>query len=210
MALISVVIVANDLSHREALKNNINKVPHTFKVLDVVDLEKAAEKAAGLQPEVILCAIKDQEMPVSLLINIKKMCPQTALVVATERNDEDIIVDALKAGADACVVTMAPGYLNRVLELVCRGGVMVFPRMLKKNIQEILYMKNYVSPKFFADLTNRESEILDLLVKDKFSNKDIAERLFIAESTVKSHIRSIFRKTNIKSRVDLNNHTNQL
>lgn len=207
MALISVVIVANNLSHREALKNNINKVPHTFKVLDAVDLEKVTEKVAGLQPEVILCAVKDREIPVSLLINIKKTCPQTALVVATERNDEDIIIDALKAGADACVVAMAPGYLNRILELVCRGGVVVFPRMLKRNIQEILYMKNHVEPKFFSELTSREKEIFDLLIKDKFSNKEVAKRLFITESTVKAHIRNIFRKTGIKSRVDL---TNQL
>lgn len=200
MSVISIVITSNSLPHREALKSIINKVQGVFKVQDTVDLEQIKETAMYFQPEVILCVVIDEEIPVSLLNGIKNTCPQTALVLMTEQESPETVINAFKNGVDACVGFMTtPGYLVRILELVCRAGVMIFPRMIKPKFQNMINFSEQLAPQLQEKMTDREKEVFKLLLK-KNSNKEIAARLFISESTVKTHVRNILQKIGVKSR----------
>ncbi len=202
MATINVVIVSDSSGHREALKNILGKASGVFKVLDISGLEEIAERATDLQPEAIVFAPREKKVPFSLLNNIKITCPQTVLILVAGEDDEKVFLDAVRAGVDACVGTMVPGYLARILELVCRGGVVVFPRSIKTHMQKIVTVSEKILPGSTGKFTSREREIYELLAK-KFSNKEIAERLFISESTVKTHIRNILRKIGAKNRAVL-------
>lgn len=203
MAVISVVIISDTLNQREALTNIINKAQGTFTVLGSVDLEQAKSTTLLFQPDVILCAIKKMEIPVSLIKEIKTVCPQTALVLVTEQESPELVIESLTVGADACVGLTSPGYLMRILELVCRGGIMVFPRSTKSQMLKMLNKSEKIESNLLEGMTDREKEIFHMLVA-KQTNKEIARVLFISESTVKSHVRSILQKIGVKNRIELN------
>jgi DNA-binding NarL/FixJ family response regulator len=207
MSVISVVITSDSLAHREALSSILNRAQGVFTVLDAVELEQVKERAMQFQPEVILCAVKDEEISSSFVNDIKTVCPQTALVMVTEHETLEVVINAFKTGADACVGLTSPGYLMRILELVCRSGIMVFPRAIKSHILKMVTVSERLSPKMLEEMTAREKEIFNLLIA-KNSNKEIARCLFISESTVKSHVRSILQKVGVKNRIDLNDSLN--
>ncbi|MDD4588482.1 MAG: response regulator transcription factor [Heliobacteriaceae bacterium] len=202
MAVISVALVSDNAGCMEALKNILGKVPNIYKVVDTVNLDKALDRVLTCQPELVLFAVKNGKIPVSLLIDIKECCPQSVLVLVTKRNEPDIVADAFRIGADACVQA-TPGFLTRILELVCRGGIVVYPRVLKDLVQPVASPGEQIgSESLPEDITKRESEVYHLLLK-RYSNKEIAGKLYISESTVKSHVRSILRKMGAKSRKGL-------
>ena len=207
MSVISVVITSDSLAHREALSSILNRAQGVFTVLDAVELEQAKERAMRFQPEVILWAIKDAEISTSFISDIKTVCPQTALVMVTDHETPEVVINAFKTGADACVGLTSPGYLMRILELVCRSGIMVFPRSFKSQMLKMVTVSERLSPKILEEMTSREKEIFNLLIA-KNSNKEIARCLFISESTVKSHVRSILQKIGVKNRIDLNDSLN--
>lgn len=202
MSVISVVIVSDTLTQREALTNIINHAHGIFTVLESVDLEQAKFTAMRFHPEVILCALKNTEIPVILIKEIKTVCPQTALVLVTEHESPDLVINSLTVGADACVEMTSPGYLMRILELVCRGGIMVFPKSVKSQMLKMVNMSERLSPSLVEEMTDREKEIFTLLIA-KQTNKEISRELFISESTVKSHVRSVLQKLGVKNRIEL-------
>lgn len=203
MSVISVVITSDNLAHREALSSILNRAQGVFSVLDAVELELVKERAMRFQPEVILCAVNDEEISTSFIKDIKNVCPQTALVMVTEHETLEVVINAFKTGADACVGLTSPGYLMRILELVCRSGIMVFPRSIKNQMLKMVTVSEQLAPKVLEEMTAREKEIFNLLLA-KNSNKEIARCLFISESTVKTHVRSILQKFGVKNRIDLN------
>ena len=202
MSIISVVIVADTITQREALTNIISKAHSIFAVLASVDLEKAKSTAMLYHPEVILCALKNTEIPVSLIKEIKTVCPQTSLVLVTEHETPELVINSLTVGADACVDMTSPGYLMRILELVCRGGIIVFPKSIKSQILKMVNMSERLYPNLVEEMTDREKEIFTRLIT-KQTNKEISRELFISESTVKSHVRSILQKVGVKNRIAL-------
>jgi len=202
MSIISVVIVSDTMTQREALANIIKKAQGIFIVLESVDLEQAKSTVMRFQPEVILCALKNMEIPVSLISEIKTVCPQSALVLVTEHESPELVMNSFTLGVDACVGMTSPGYLMRILELVCRGGIMVFPKSIKAQMLRMVNMSDRLAPNMIEEMTDREKEIFNLLIA-KQSNKEIAKGLFICESTVKSHVRSILQKIGVKNRIEL-------
>jgi two-component system nitrate/nitrite response regulator NarL len=202
MSVISVVIMSDTLSQREALTNIINNARGIFTVLKCVDLEQAKSTVIRFQPEVILCALKNMEIPVSLIKEIKIVCPQTALVLMTEQESPELVITSLTVGVDACVGLTSPGYLMRILELVCRGGIMVFPRSVKSQMAKMANMSKRLAPNMLEEMTDREKEIFNLLIARQ-TNKEIASGLYISESTVKSHVRNILQKIGVKNRIEL-------
>ncbi|MDF9409002.1 response regulator transcription factor [Pelotomaculum isophthalicicum JI] len=202
MAVISVVI-ASDTGHQgEAIKKIIDKAPDVFKVLDVILFEKILEVVGDYQPEIIVCTLREWEENIDVLSEIKNVCPQTLVVMITEKEDPEVVLHALKAGVDSCLGSITPGYILRSLEMICRSGIMIFPRMLKPRIQRIADLSEYASKRIPEELTGREREIYSLLLK-RYSNKEISQQLFISESTVKVHVRNILQKIGTKSRVSL-------
>jgi len=202
LAVINVVIASDTSTQGEAIKKMIDKAPGVFKVLDVVPFEKTLEIVGDYQPDIIVCAVREWEESIDVLSEIKSICPQTLVVMVTAREDPEIVLHALKAGVDSCLGSMTPGYMLSSLEMICRSSIMIFPRMIKPRIQRIIDLSGRVSKGIPEELTGREKEIYSLLLK-RCSNKEISQKLFISESTVKVHVRSILQKIGTKSRVAL-------
>lgn len=202
MSTINVLISSDCVNYGKAIKSMLSKALNTYRIIGVLNIEKVLEKAKDLQPELILFAEKNREIPISLISEIKSTCPRTILVLIVEHDDPGRITCLVKTGVDACLGPVPPGFLTRILELICRGDIMVLPYMMKNHIRRLANLSERLAPGITEELTGREREIFNCLLK-KYSNKEISKMLYISESTVKTHVRSILSKIGAKNRFAL-------
>jgi DNA-binding NarL/FixJ family response regulator len=167
---------------------------------------------AGETPDVILLDLK---MPggsgLELLPTLRKISPDSAVVMLTMYGEEEFVMEAIKSGAAGYVLKdISREELMRTI-LAVHDGEIWFPRKLQKAvINEFLSTDDPLKRKNSSDglndsqglienLTDREQELLRLLA-DGASNRDISQKLNISENTVKSHLRHIYRKLNLEDR----------
>lgn len=113
------------------------------------------------------------------------------VIMLTAVNDDEKMVAGLKNGADDYVVKpfALPNLLARMESVLRRAN---YPKIPSVNIQQTHNIEN-------IDLTEREKEILTLVAKG-LSNKKIADKLFVKEVTVKTHLNNVFKKLKVASR----------
>ncbi len=185
---------------REGLATIVAAFPDTEVVGLAQDGVEAVDLVATLAPDVVLM---DLRMPrlggVEATQGIRQQYPAVSVVVLTTYADDDSIVDALSAGA-AGYLTKDAGRddIRRALEAAVAGQT-----VLDSSVQAALLkaaQHRVARPASLPDgLTDREAEVLTLIAAG-LSNGEIAERLFVAEATVKTHVNRIFAKTASRDR----------
>ncbi len=136
---------------------------------------------------------------------LKEIYPFMKVVMITIYDDDEHIFNAIKAGADSYILkdTSAEKIFSTI-EDTMNGGAVMSPSIALKTLS---LLKNYVPPKEFVTnssviLSEREIEILEKISKG-FTNKRIAEQMFISPFTVKRHIENIYKKLQSHNRVEL-------
>jgi DNA-binding NarL/FixJ family response regulator len=136
---------------------------------------------------------------------IKEDFPDTLIMMCTVHEDDEKIFSALKAGASGYILKRAAidEIFGAIDDLIIGGSPMssVIARKVVESFKkkEILYKNEF-------NLSIRENEILDLLAKG-LRLKEIADKLFISLNTVRTHIRHIYEKLQVQSRVEALNKT---
>jgi DNA-binding NarL/FixJ family response regulator len=128
---------------------------------------------------------------------IKSRSPTTHIVVLTVHEDDDNVFEALCSGA--CGYLLKPASTNRIIEaihLALSGGAPMSAFIARKVLR---LFRHHVRPRADYGLTDREREILHLLVEDH-TQKEISEKLFISPHTVDTHLRNIYAKLQVHSR----------
>jgi DNA-binding NarL/FixJ family response regulator len=125
--------------------------------------------------------------------------PATAILILTVSEDADDLLEAHKAGARGYVLkgVSADGLLHAA-RVVSHGEVYVTPTMANRILHEMT-REEATDP--FDQLSSREAEILEL-VGAGLTNREIGERLFLAEKTVKHYMTNILQKLHVRSRVE--------
>ena len=124
---------------------------------------------------------------------IKKVRPETEILIITVHDDNDLVFQALVAGATGYITKNAP--YNRILDAineVGKGGAPMSSNIARMVVES--FQRNQNSP-----LSPRETEVLELLSEGK-SYSVIADELFIHKETVKSHIKNIYFKLQVNSK----------
>ena len=158
--------------------------------------EDALKFIAEEPPDVVLM---DVELPgmdgIEGIKKIKKILPKINVIVITIHENSNLVFDALNAGACGYIskTTDYSKLLDAIKEAVS-GGAPMSSKVARMVVES--FQKNYNSP-----LTNRETEVLELLSKGK-SYTIIADDLFIHKETVKSHIKNIYFKLQVNSKAD--------
>ncbi|MBL7839608.1 MAG: response regulator transcription factor [Cyclobacteriaceae bacterium] len=170
--------------------------------LAVVGQAASAEEALEfLKKNEVDLIITDYSMPgmdgLSLLNTVKRVAPHTKIILLSMHDEVHLVKEILKAGVNGYVLKndTHKELLNAIHD-VRRGKV-----YLSSDVNKML-ITNLNNPDEGKLLTDREREILKLIAKE-YTNKDIAEELFISERTVETHRKNIFKKTGTNSLVGL-------
>lgn len=151
------------------------------------------------RPEVILMDIDMPEINgIEAVKLVRGTFPEVKIIMQTVFDDNDKIIDAIRAGADGYILKQTPPQkLIEGIREVMSGGAPMSPTIARK-VLNITAVKPTTPEKQTFDLTSRELEILQLLVKG-YSYKMICDELKIAYSTVNTHITKIYKKMQVES-----------
>ena len=193
--MIRVMIVDDHGAVRAGLGDLLGNADDIEVVASAVDGTQAVALAGELDIDVVLM---DLNMPgMDGIIATRKIArgkDSPYVVVLTSFSDRERILDAIDAGAVGYLLKDAdPEQILDGIRAACRGESPIDP----KAAREVLAARAEARPP--ADLTEREREILALLVSG-LANKQIARRLEISEKTVKAHLTAIFRRIRVTDR----------
>lgn len=172
-----------------------------FVVAKAQDGAHAVELATKHQPDLILMDLK---MPVMNGIEatrvIHAQCPEIKILVLTTYDDDEWVMDALRAGAVGYLLKDTPR--EKVVEAVrgtFAGKSFLDPNVAGKLIQQVSSPQQKISTTITENLTEREVEILKLIARG-MNNADIAQRLHLSEGTVRNYVSVILDKLNLTDR----------
>ena len=195
---IRVVIVDDHLMVRRGLATFL-KVFKDFKLVGEADTGEAAiQLCEKLQPDVVLMDMVMQNMDGAAATRlIRKQCPSTQVIALTSFKDDILVKSALQAGA---ISYLLKGISANELAQAIRAAHVRRPTISAEATEALIQAASQdVVP--VIDLTEREHEVLILMVEG-LNNTQIAGRLTVSPSTIKSHVSSILAKLGVTSRTE--------
>jgi DNA-binding NarL/FixJ family response regulator len=202
---IKILLVDDQALFREALATLLS-VQTDFKVVgEATNGEEALRMAVQMQPNVILM---DLRMPVldgvTATRRMHTVLPECRVIVLTTFDDDEYVFEGLRAGAVGYLLKdVSSEKLFEAIRAAARGEYFLQPSITAKVVSELARVSRPTSSPAQAlvePLSVREIEILGLVATGA-SNKEIAEKLVIAEGTVKNHMTNILAKLGAKDRL---------
>lgn len=164
--------------------------------------ERAVNVVDSLDPDVVLCDVRMQgSSGLDLCLALRQRDPDRKVVMLSVYEDDQYLFQALRVGACGYLLkSIRSDDLVRQLELVRSGESAIDPILAARAVDTASRMqRDEFWPGARQGLTQRESEILSYMVTG-LSNRGIATKLVIGDETVKSHLRSIYRKLSVSDR----------
>lgn len=195
------VLIADDHPlFREGVAHSLADEPDMMVVGQAATGEEALRLARDLLPDVTLL---DITMPgqggLATAAQVAAACPATKIIMLTVSEHEDDLLAAFKAGARGYVLKgVSARELANILRAVAGGEVYVTPALAAGMLMELTRSR---PPDPLSELTEREREVLQL-VAEGLTNREIGERLHLAEKTVKHHMTNVLGKLHVRSRVE--------
>jgi DNA-binding NarL/FixJ family response regulator len=170
------------------------------------DGNEAIEKAERLAPDVVLMDVRMPHVSgIEATARLSALLPTCRIIMLTVSDEEDDLYQAIKAGAT--------GYLLKEISIeevadavraVVQGQTLISPSMASKLIAEFANLSRLANDRGATPaprLTDRELEVLRLVAQGH-TNREVADQLYIAENTVKNHVRNILEKLHLHSRME--------
>ncbi|WP_256837787.1 response regulator [Ornithinimicrobium faecis] len=202
--MIKVVITDDQTLIRQGLDSLLAITDEVEVVGHAADGDEALELVEEHSPDVLLL---DLRMPgrdgIATLEALRERGSQVPALVLTTFDDDELVLRALRAGAKGYLLKdVTLDELVGAIRTLAGGGTLVQPALTERLLQGLASLP---VPDDFAHLptpeplTPRETEILRLLASG-FSNREIAESLFLAEGTVKNHLSTLLAKLGVRDR----------
>lgn len=199
---IQIVVIDDHPLFREGVVNTL-RAEQDFQIIAEGTTAAEAVKLAGEHlPDLLLLDINIPGGGLNVVQKIAAISPVTKIVMLTASEQEDDVVQALKAGARGYIVKgVAARELKNILRAVNSGEAYVTPTLAAALLSDYKAASSTKQKSPLDDLTEREREILELVASGK-SNKEIAATLFLSEKTVKHHMTNILQKLHVRNRVE--------
>ena len=205
---IRVLIVDDHAMVRQGLRTFLelqdNSAPRITVVGEAGNGAEAVELASKAQPDIVLLDLVMPQMDgIQATPKIIECSPNSRVIILTSFGEEDKVLPAIRAGAQGYLLKdIPPDELVRAIREAYLGKVQLHPDIAKKLMSAVAAQEVTVS-RFATDsnggLTEREQEVLQLIA-DGLSNREIAEKIFISEKTVKTHVSNILSKLQLTDR----------
>lgn len=202
--MITVLLADDDVLVRQGLRVLVESAADLAVVAEAADGEEAVSLAASTRPDVVLM---DVRMPgydgISATREITSWePPRPRVLVLTTFDLDDIVHDALQAGADGFLLKRStPAELIEAIRTVAAGDALISPALTRRLLAYVASRKQTApaASTLVVPLTDREAEVLRCL-SEGLSNAEIAAKLFIGQETVKTHVKRICAKTAARDR----------
>jgi DNA-binding NarL/FixJ family response regulator len=197
------VLVADDQSMvRAGFRMLLSGEPDIEVVAEASNGLEAVATAARLHPTVVLM---DVRMPVldGLEATRRILAADSAarVLILTTFDLDEYVYEALRAGASGFVLKDdPPEQLLAAIRVVAGGEALLSPAITKRVIEKFTRIAHAQPPRELDELTEREVDVFRLIARG-LSNSEIGQRLFISETTVKTHITHILQKLGLRDRV---------
>jgi NarL family two-component system response regulator LiaR len=205
---IRVMIVDDHAVVRQGLRTFLELQDNSALPIEVIgeaaNGDRAVELAQRAQPDIVLL---DLVMPVmdgvQATPRIMECSPKSRIIILTSFGEEDKVLPAIRAGAHGYLLKdIPPEELVHSIREAYLGKVQLHPEVAKKLMSVVAAQESPVSnteSDIACNLTDREREVLSLIAVG-LSNREIAEKMFISEKTVKTHVSSILSKLHLADR----------
>ncbi|HEY0759421.1 MAG TPA: response regulator transcription factor [Acidisarcina sp.] len=156
---------------------------------------------------VALLGLKNSTESFEILASIKTARPQVRLILMGPDSSDELIINAIAAGAKGYLEhTATPELVEQAIEVVSSGSIWAPRRVLALFVDRVIHSSaSRALRRNTSHFTEREREVLRLLVSAR-SNREIAEDLHIEERTVKAHVARLMRKVGVDNRIALSVH----
>ncbi len=197
MEPIRILLVEDQTLMRQGLKTILDLEPGLHVVGEASDGEAGVPAALELRPDVILMDVQLPKLNgVEATAAICAAWSQARVIILTTFDRDDYVFRGVRAGAVGYLLKDAPAtHLIDTIRRVHAGEVFIQPAIASRLLRELV--RPQASP--LDALSEREREVLVLLAQGA-SNRDIAEKLYITEGTVKNHVSNILAKLQAENR----------
>ncbi|MFP7697272.1 response regulator [Trueperella sp. LYQ143] len=193
---ISVMIIDDHEVVRRGIAEVVDRADGLTVVAEAGSVIEAVRRAKLMAPQV---ALVDLRLPdgtgIDIIRSLREDVPNTKCIVLTSFDDDDALAESLEAGAKAYLLKSVRGAeITEVIRAVAEGRVLLDERTVTR------HRADHNDPT--ANLTPSERKVLDL-IGDGLSNREIGDRLGVAEKTVKNHITSLLSKMGMQRRTQV-------
>lgn len=193
---------------RRGLRDLLEAEPDMDVVGEAADARQALARAPALRPEVAVLDVRlggsgqeSDQAGIEVCRELRARLPGLVCLMLTSFDDDEALFDAIMAGAAGYVLKQIKGAdLVTAIRTVASGTSLLDPRATARVMSRIRAREHPSGPPELAKLSSREREVLEL-IGEGLTNRQIGERLFLAEKTVKNRISAILAKLGVGRRV---------
>jgi DNA-binding NarL/FixJ family response regulator len=197
----SIALIEDDDKIRHYLTEQIHLAIDVDELRSFKDAETALKELAAKPCNIALFDIQLPGMNgIECIRRLKMLHPKMQMMVLTVHDNNENIFNALKAGAVSYLLkTTSPEKIIEAIQEVNNGGSPISSQIARKVIDAFSVKEK--TNDYFQELSRREQEILELLSKG-YRYKEIADKIFVSIETVRTHIRNIYEKLQVNSRIE--------
>ena len=201
MEEITVLLTDDHAIVRQGVRAFLETQPDIKVIGEAGSGEEAIPLCESLAPDIVLM---DLLMPgmggVEATRRVKAISPRTQVIVLTSYHEDEHVVPAIRAGALSYLLKdAAPGEIATAIRKAAVGEVTLSPAIAAQMMKAVTGERKAIEASMPSPLTTRELEVIRLIA-DGLSNTEIAEKLFLSEKTVKSHVSNILAKLHVTDR----------
>ena len=204
MTPLRVLIVDDDDLMRAGLRAVLSSDESVDVVAEAADGRAAIERTRQMEPDVVLMDIRMPNLDgIAATREIVDAAPRARILILTTFEDDDYVFGALSAGASGFLLKRTqPEQLIAAIHTIAAGESLLSPSVTRTVIDRMARHSpaDRSAGRRLRQLTPREREVLELVVRG-LSNAEIAATLAVEESTVKSHMKRVLTKLEVRDRV---------
>lgn len=196
---------------RAGLRAILASSPEIEIVAEAEDGSEAVDRALELDPDVVITELRLPKMDgLTVLRTLQTRAPRTKVLLFTGSDNKEEFIEAMKLGCSGILMkSSAPPLIIKSIQKVNAGEIWLDSNTTAAVIRQFANPADSIpaphgngKPRERAQLSQREREII-VLIAQGYKNKEIAEKMFITEQTVKNHLHNVFDKLGVSDRLEL-------